>query len=64
MIMIDLELCEGCGDCVAACPNDCLKWGDDDNYEGDILYVLESCCVECGVCESVCPNEAITLVET
>ena len=61
MIIIDTELCEGCGDCVAFCPEDCLGLGDEDNYDA-VAYVLESCCTQCGVCESVCPNGAIALV--
>ena len=63
MIIIDASLCDGCGDCVAACPNDCLKWGDEDNYESDILYVIEGDCTQCNVCVSVCPNGAIRLGE-
>ena len=60
MIIIDTELCEGCGDCVAFCPNDCLGL---EHVQGKTQAHFESeGCTQCGVCESVCPNEAITLV--
>ncbi len=61
MIIIDTELCEGCGDCVAFCPNDCLGL---ESTQGKITAYIESeDCTQCRVCESVCPNGAIAVVE-
>jgi ferredoxin len=41
------------GDCVNACPVDCI-------YEGDrMFYIQPDECIECGLCESICPVAAI-----
>jgi len=58
MIFIDTEKCTGCGECVASCPNDCIKMGDELNYD-EVAYILYLDCTDCGVCVSVCPNGAI-----
>jgi len=62
MIIIDTELCEGCGDCAAACPEDCI--GLEFARGKTTAYVELEDCAQCGVCESVCPNGAIAVVET
>lgn len=42
------------GDCVDACPVDCI-------YEGDRKrYINPHECIECGACKPVCPVSAIT----
>lgn len=49
---------EGCidevlGDCIEACPVDCI-------YEGDRKrYINPAECIECGACKPVCPIDAI-----
>jgi len=62
MIIIDIELCDGCGECIDACPRDCMGLGDEDNYD-EVAYVMAGCCTECEVCVIVCPNGAIRLGE-
>jgi NAD-dependent dihydropyrimidine dehydrogenase PreA subunit len=42
------------GDCVDACPVDCI-------YEGDRKrYINPDECIECGACKPACPVSAIT----
>lgn len=42
------------GDCVDACPVDCI-------YEGDRKrYINPGECIECGACKPACPVDAIT----
>lgn len=51
-IMIDVNLCNGCGFCVPACPFGALTL---DNQKA---AVSESCTL-CGICVSYCPKQAL-----
>jgi len=54
---LDLELCNGCGLCVAACH------GGGIVLEGGKVRVVETeSCDFCAVCEAVCPQSAIRCV--
>ena len=53
---LDAARCTGCGDCVAACPADCLA------MTGRLPWLPRpGDCVSCAACEIVCPTNAITL---
>lgn len=52
---VDLELCTGCGACVAACPVDALSI-----FDGKARIDADRC-VGCGVCEGECPAKAISV---
>ena len=54
--VLDQEICNGCGICVAACPEDVLRM--DENTKKAIIIYPEDC-VACWVCESLCPVAAI-----
>lgn len=53
MITIDLARCNGCGACVAVCPEGALYLIDDK------AVVEERLCRECEACVTACPVEAI-----
>lgn len=53
-IIIDNELCTGCGSCVASCP-----FGGIEITEN--VAVITGDCTLCGACVEACPVEAITL---
>jgi electron transfer flavoprotein alpha subunit len=55
-LIIDKELCTGCGSCVEECPFEALELVDD------AAQVNEKCTL-CGTCVDVCPEGAITLEE-
>lgn len=53
--IVDQEKCNGCGDCVEACPLDAIAM-----QEGKSAIDPETC-GDCGACIDACPNEAITV---
>ncbi|THB66304.1 MAG: 4Fe-4S dicluster domain-containing protein [Gammaproteobacteria bacterium] len=53
--VVDKDLCTGCGDCVDACPPECIEL-----VEGKAQVDADSC-IDCGACEPSCPVDAISL---
>jgi len=49
------DLCEGCGDCVSACPVEAISMA------GPLAEINSAVCKGCGSCISSCPTEAIDL---
>ncbi|MEW6771318.1 MAG: 4Fe-4S binding protein [Bacillota bacterium] len=54
----DEEKCEGCGECVEACPAGILILED-----GKVRITDETACLGCETCVAVCPTGAITIRE-
>jgi len=54
MPKVNKDKCVGCGSCVANCPYDAIKIGEDGKAEID-----PEKCKNCGRCKEVCPMEAI-----
>jgi Pyruvate/2-oxoacid:ferredoxin oxidoreductase delta subunit len=53
---LDVDLCDGCGECLARCLFGAVTLADGTAaFDGDL-------CVGCGQCAHVCPPEAIELV--
>lgn len=53
MIIIDKDLCDLCGTCVAVCPEDCIEL--TETY----LQIDNVHCTTCGLCTKVCPVSAL-----
>ena len=53
--IVDQEKCEGCGDCVEACPSEAIEI-----VEGK-AQIKEEDCADCGSCVDECPTEAISI---
>jgi Fe-S-cluster-containing hydrogenase component 2 len=53
--IVNQETCNGCGDCVDACPLDAIEVQDGK------ANVDEDTCGDCGACVDVCPTESITV---
>jgi len=53
-MIINRELCDLCGSCIAVCPVDAISM--------DEFYVMidKDRCTECGNCAIVCPARAIS----
>ncbi len=56
VVIVDRNLCTGCGQCVDTCPVEALSLGADD-----IVVADADLCVDCGQCIDVCPVEALSL---
>ncbi len=52
---VDKDKCEGCGDCVGACPSDAITM-----VEGKADVNKDACC-DCGACVDACPTQAIAM---
>ena len=55
VLVVDGDLCAGCGDCQARCQFGALALPDD------VCLVDPGRCVGCGLCVVVCPSEALHL---
>lgn len=63
-VLIDENVCKGCGLCIAACPKKLLKLASDRiNPKGYNPAELcdESACLGCAICGMMCPDSAITV---
>ena len=56
-VIINKEICTGCGACVSTCPVEALK------MDGDKAVVDANACIDCGACVGECPVEAIKMAE-
>ncbi len=54
---INMDLCEGCGICVAVCPYDCIAMHHLVPY---YVSLRAPHCIRCGACRTACPKGAIT----
>lgn len=53
MLTIELDRCDGCGDCVEVCPAEAIQL-----VEGK-AQIDPDLCIECEVCVKACPKGAI-----
>lgn len=53
MLTIELDRCDGCGDCVEVCPEGAIQ------LVGGLAKINSELCTECEVCVPACPSEAI-----
>ena len=58
LVQVDRDKCEGCGECVEACPSSVLEMVDGKAQVGNIED-----CLGCESCVSVCPSGAVTVQE-
>ena len=58
IIEIDLENCNGCGQCIPGCPEGALQIID-----GKARLISDLFCDGLGACIGTCPENAITVIE-
>jgi len=60
-IVIDRELCKGCGYCIIACPKGLITSNEDFNSLGyhPVACINMDECTGCGLCAIICPDIAI-----
>jgi 2-oxoglutarate ferredoxin oxidoreductase subunit delta len=61
VVMIDTELCKGCGFCIEFCPAEVLKFSEEFNSKGyhPPLVFRPEACTGCDLCGIYCPDFAI-----
>ena len=53
---VNLDTCEGCGDCIDRCQMEALE------LDGDTVSLNVDRCIGCGLCVTTCPTESLALV--
>ena len=53
MLTIELDRCDGCGDCVGVCPEGAIQ------LVSGLAQINSELCTECEVCVQACPSGAI-----
>ncbi len=65
-VIIDQNVCKGCGLCTVACPKQVLELSKDTlnakGYKPSTVVYAEKC-IACGMCAIMCPDSAITVVK-
>jgi NADPH-dependent glutamate synthase beta subunit-like oxidoreductase/Pyruvate/2-oxoacid:ferredoxin oxidoreductase delta subunit len=56
-VVVDKNLCRGCGRCFQVCPHQAITF-KENSVGGWYAIVDESLCKGCGICISVCPSHA------
>ena len=64
-IIIDRELCKGCGNCIEACPMKIIAMTKQFNSIGYFVASLTKAgnCTGCAICANMCPEIAITVFQ-
>ena len=62
-VIIDKEICKGCGLCISACPKKALGISKTQNSKGfffaEVVYPEK--CTSCTFCGLICPDIAIQI---
>ena len=54
-MIVNKEICVGCGQCINSCPVDAISYGADGK-----AHIDKDICILCGTCRRICPVEAIS----
>ncbi len=62
MVVIEEDLCKGCGLCVDACPKKILEIDGEKRNKGGyhpVRITSQEECISCALCAEVCPDVVI-----
>ena len=62
-IEINTQQCKGCGLCIPACPNECIRLSTQADLRGICVAVFndQQGCTGCTYCAILCPDVAINV---
>jgi NAD-dependent dihydropyrimidine dehydrogenase PreA subunit len=63
IVNIDIDKCEGCGDCVEVCPVELLELVEEDGKKYASFIGDANDGIGCMASEEECPDGAITVTE-
>jgi NAD-dependent dihydropyrimidine dehydrogenase PreA subunit len=63
VITIDIDKCQGCGDCVENCPNEIFALVQEDGKKYAMVSGDPDECIGCLSCEADCEEGAVTVTE-
>ncbi len=59
--VVDIEKCDGCGDCVEECSVECITLEGEGDDKHAVVNAEE--CTDCETCVDVCEKGAISMTE-
>lgn len=62
-LVVNKELCTGCGTCDALCPKDAIKLSIDETKGLYIPRINKDICNKCGICYDSCPGDKVDYEE-
>lgn len=62
-IVVNEEMCKGCGLCVVSCPTKVIELNAEVNGKGYHYAYMENpeACIGCSSCGTVCPDSVISV---
>jgi ferredoxin len=63
LISIDVEKCQGCGDCVDTCPSELLAVVEEGGKKHAVSKDNRDDCLGCFACQEICAEGALAVTE-